>query len=115
MNNTEKKLDALIDALGFDVEGKYVVDEDNYEAARLASFGMFKVNKVDYIHPEFKFTKRDKPVENLLAGIFARITPVEPSTALKHELLTILKKAGKCPKKDTITLMNHEIDLAFKL
>jgi hypothetical protein len=25
MNNTEKKLDALIDALGFDVEGKYVM------------------------------------------------------------------------------------------
>jgi hypothetical protein len=163
MNNTEKKLDALIDALGFDVE-KVTTNRSEVE--------QFKIRKRDIIdrclvgytpigsRPKpkyhYKLTKRDEPVEenktitvpralnmlskrdrdivdnvrmemgslgepvvdepqeNLLAGIFARITPVDPSTALKHMLLTILKKAGKGPKKDTITLMNHEIDLAFK-
>jgi hypothetical protein len=112
---------------------------------------MFKVNKVDYTHPEFKFTKRDEPVEenktitvshalnmlckhdrdiidsfnnndsvddehsvNLLAGIFGKCSHVNPSTLLKRELLVILEKAGKKPKKDTIAIIEHAIDKAFK-
>jgi hypothetical protein len=71
MNNTEKKLDALINALGFDVEESHVLDVDNYKVARLVSFGMFEVNK-DYIHPEFKFTKRDEPLDVLYDGVSLR-------------------------------------------
>jgi hypothetical protein len=46
MNNTEKKLDALIDALGFDVEETMTGDH--------RTFGCWI---------DFKFTKRDEPVE----------------------------------------------------
>jgi hypothetical protein len=59
VNNTEKKLDALIDALGFDVEEKHVFDNEAYTSANRR----FNARKENYIHPEFKFTKRDEPVE----------------------------------------------------
>jgi hypothetical protein len=59
MNNTEKKLDALIDALGFDVEEKHVFDNEAYTSANRR----FNAIKENYIQPEFKFTKRDEPVE----------------------------------------------------
>jgi hypothetical protein len=47
MNNTEKKLDALIDALGFDVEETMTGDH--------RTFGCWI---------DFKFTKRDEPVRD---------------------------------------------------
>jgi hypothetical protein len=61
MNNTEKKLDALIDALGFDFEEKLMLYEANFRSSREVKNGIFKVNDGDHIHPEFKFTKRDVP------------------------------------------------------
>jgi hypothetical protein len=60
MNNTEKKLDALIDALGFDVEEKHVFDNEAYTSANRR----FDASKENYIQPEFKFTKRDKTVDD---------------------------------------------------
>jgi hypothetical protein len=65
MNNNEKKLDALIDALGFDVEESHVLDSDAYRRQCIAYSGSIHLmaNKEDHIHPEFKFTKRDEPVE----------------------------------------------------
>tara|TARA_R110000851_G_scaffold191384_2_gene342006 strand:- start:672 stop:1067 length:396 start_codon:yes stop_codon:yes gene_type:complete len=66
MNNTEKKLDALINALGFDVEEKHVLDGVAYWDQCRAYSGLLhlKANKEDHIHPEFKFTKRDAPVDD---------------------------------------------------
>ncbi len=61
MNNTEKKLDALIDALGFDVEEKHVFDADAYQRqCCVYALTCLKANKEDHIQPEFKFTKRDE-------------------------------------------------------
>jgi hypothetical protein len=63
MNNTEKKLVALINALGFDVEEKHVFDADAYQRqCCVYSLTCLKAKKEDHIHPEFKFTKRDVPV-----------------------------------------------------
>jgi hypothetical protein len=65
MNNTEKKLDALIDALGFDVEKKHVFDADAYQRqCCVYALTCLKANKEDHIQPEFKFTKRDEPVNH---------------------------------------------------
>jgi hypothetical protein len=52
MNNTEKKLDALIDALGFDVVETpvFMISPDG-------------INKV-HIRTDFKLTKRDVPVRD---------------------------------------------------
>jgi hypothetical protein len=70
MNNTEKKLDALIDALGFDVEEKHVFDADAYQRQRCVyALTCLKANKEDHIHPEFKFTKRDETVDNTPVGL----------------------------------------------
>jgi hypothetical protein len=183
MNNTEKKLDALIDALGFNVNEIKVVDKIAY-AQRLMNVGGFTpVNVNDYKTTEFKFTKRGEPVDenktitvphalnmlskrdrdivdnfrmemgslgepvvdetkenvnippldtntsyafdgeltvNLAATeafknmACAARTSIPPSTTLKRELLEILKRAGKQPKKDTMTVIEHAIDKAFK-
>jgi hypothetical protein len=65
MNNTEKKLDALIDALGFDFEEKHVFDADAYQRqCCVYALTCLKANKGDHIHPEFKFTKRHKAVDD---------------------------------------------------
>ncbi len=132
MNTTDKKLDALIDALGFDVEE---VDVNPRRHDRYPSEPIY----------DYKLTKRgvpvvDEPKTHIWMGTYAvandepvnhewtvdtntgydfspdvTLPYLHPSTVLKHKLLTILKKAGKCPKKDTITLINHEIDLAFNM
>jgi hypothetical protein len=72
MNNTEKKLDALIDALGFDVEQIRTRDNETYNhdlKAYGGMLGMMPANGRDYIRTEFKLTKRDKPVDNTPVGL----------------------------------------------
>jgi hypothetical protein len=67
MNNTEKKLDALIDALGFDVEEIRTRDNEAYNhdlRAYGGMLGMMPANGRDYITTEFKLTKRDKTVHD---------------------------------------------------
>ena len=121
MSDTDKKLDALIDALGFDVEEKHVLDVDSYQRQRCVyALTCLKANKEDHIHPEFKFTKRGEPVNHVgsLIDMSLRIAPdkptsIKPCTKLKSEILWLLGKAGKQPKKETITIINHQIDLAF--
>jgi hypothetical protein len=114
MNNTEKKLDALIDALGFDVEEIGGLNCHDYAQHLMDVGGVIPVNASDYRTTEYKFTKRDEPVVNPLAGIFGKCSHVNPSTLLKRELLVILEKAGKKPKRDTIAIIEHAIDKAFK-
>ncbi len=79
MNNTEKKLDALIDALGFDVE-KVTTNRSEVE--------QFKIRKRDIIdrclvgytpigsRPKpkyhYKFTKRDETLDVLYDGVKLR-------------------------------------------
>jgi hypothetical protein len=133
MNNTEKKLDALIDALGFDVEENdvFLVRTDGTDKQHLRT--------------DIKLTERDKPVaddepvnhewtvdtntgcafdDELTINLAeteafknfactARTTIVS-STILKRELLKILETAGKKPKKGTIAIIEHAIDKAFK-
>lgn len=67
MNNTEKKLDALIDALGFDVEQIRTRNNETYNhdlKVYRGMLGMMPANGRDYIRTEFKLTKRDKPVDD---------------------------------------------------
>ena len=71
-------------------------------------------NKEDHIHPKFKFIKRDESTINPLAEIFGKHSHVNPSTLLKLQIIGILKRANKQPKKDAITLINAAIDEAFK-
>tara|TARA_R110000772_G_C13203340_1_gene430287 strand:- start:40 stop:366 length:327 start_codon:yes stop_codon:yes gene_type:complete len=61
MNNTEKKLDALIDALGFDVEEIRTRNNEAYNhdlKVYGGMLGMMPANGRNYITTEFKFTKR---------------------------------------------------------
>tara|TARA_R110000851_G_scaffold106661_1_gene226103 strand:+ start:423 stop:767 length:345 start_codon:yes stop_codon:yes gene_type:complete len=64
MNNTEKKLDALIDALGFDVEevSKVYINGVMY----CGNESLIPVSTIDNIvHTiDYKLTKRDEPVED---------------------------------------------------
>ena len=114
MNNTEKKLDALIDALGFDVEEIGGLDCFAYAQHLMDVGGVIPVNARDYRTIECKLIKRDEPAINLLAGIFGKCSHVNPSTLLKLQIIGILKRANKQPKKDAITLINAAIDEAFK-
>jgi hypothetical protein len=139
MNNTEKKLDALIDALGFDVEEIGKLDCLGYAQHLMNVGGVIPVNSNDYRTTEFKFTKRDELVNhewtvdantsyafddeltvNLAATeAFKNVpctvrTTIVSSTILKRELLKILETAGKKPKKETIAMIEHAIDKAFK-
>ena len=61
MSNTEKKLDALIDALGFDVEEVAAFDHFRYS---FESISNPKAKKGDFIFPHYKFTKRYRPAIN---------------------------------------------------
>jgi hypothetical protein len=114
MNNTEKKLDALIDALGFDVEqvSKVYINGVMY----CGNESLIPVSTIDNIvHTiDYKFTKRDEPTINPLAEIFGKHSYVNPSTLLKLQIIGVLKRANKQPKKDAITLINAAIDEAFK-
>jgi hypothetical protein len=131
MSNIEKKLDALIDALGFDVEviqTNIVSPPKNEREGFGGAIGMGS-RPPSHIIYNYKFTKRDEPVVDnepvnhqwevdtftgCAFDVFGEkywTQPSETAKALKDSLLEILKKAGKHPKKDTITLMNHEIDL----
>jgi hypothetical protein len=101
MNNTDKKLDALIDALGFDVEQ---VNVNPRRHDRYPSEPIY----------DYKLTRRDEPTINTLAEIFGKHSHVNPSTLLKLQIIGILKRANKQPKKDAITLINAAIDEAFK-
>ena len=134
----EKKLDALIDALGFDAEETRTRNNEAYYhdlKAYGGLLGMMPANGRNYITTEFKLSERDNPKEDANSGYTATevlalqakrhaeliekmntsepIPKGESTAALKHKLLTILKKAGKEPKKATIALMSHEIDSAF--
>jgi hypothetical protein len=133
MNNTEKKLDALIDALGFDVEESAVF--------AVRPDGSDKM----HIRTDIKLTERDVPVANdepvnhewtvdtntgcsfddeltvnlAATEAFKNVpctarTTIVSSTILKRELLKILETAGKKPKKGTIAIIEHAIDKAFK-
>ncbi len=126
MNNTEKKLDALIDALGFDVDSEpcefnniLIIEWYNqWQAIEKAGVRFMPPDKPT-LKVKYKFTKRDELVEdehpvNLLAEIFGKHSHVNPSTLLKLQIIGILKRANKQPKKDAIMLINHAIDEAFK-
>jgi hypothetical protein len=70
MNNTEKKLDALIDALGLDVEETKTFDSDDVIkwSNRWKTLEGLGVSFVPPDRPtptvKYKFTKRDAPVED---------------------------------------------------
>ena len=111
MNNIEKKLDALIGALGFDVEE---VMGDVF----VGCYSGRDIHNKQVIN--YRLTKRGEPVNHVgsLIDMSLRIAPdkptsIKPCTKLKSEILWLLGKAGKQPKKETITLINHQIDLAF--
>jgi hypothetical protein len=154
MNNTEKKLDALIDALGFDVEETKTFDSD--EVIKWSDrWDLLEKLGVSFVPPDrptpavkYKFTKRDAPVNHewtvdtntchafdddpvddelkldlWLTEAFKNVpytapytarTTIVSSTILKRELLKILETAGKKPKKETIAIIEHAIDKAFK-
>jgi hypothetical protein len=119
MNNTEKKLDALIDALGFDVEEVVTTVHPPFSIMKAAFTDRY--NQQGPVHTvNYKLAKRDELTVNLAATkAFKNMgctvpTTIVSSTILKRELLKILETAGKKPKKETIAIIENAIDKAFK-
>ncbi len=68
MNNTEKKLDALIDALGFDVEEVVTTVHPPFSIMKACFTDRY--NQQGPVHTvNYKLTKRDKPVYNVPVGL----------------------------------------------
>jgi hypothetical protein len=104
MNNTEKKLNALIEALGFDVEENHVFNEESYRHAAWCLNGAVKVNKENYIHPEFHFTKRDEAV----------ICKINPRDTMQDTMQEIKGRASKPPiglKPKTVHDGDREVEI----
>ena len=108
MNNTEKKLDALIDALGFDVGEDEAFHQIQYAHA-LMSNGNAK--KEDYIFTNYKFTKRDKGMVDAAARDIARGIDPRSSRSNLQSLMTGL--ADETPRS-AYTYMREIKELVMK-
>ena len=100
MSDTDKKLDALIDALGFDVEVVTKLDKVRYAYASAAS----NVSKQDFTYTEFKFTKRDGPDVSLNGSPTVSMDEYERDYGYMAQIKGLVKESG-IPKSVIIDLI----------